>query len=399
VVDSLTATERRTYTFQGIEFIDDPCSPDPNGEIRSLRGTDNQEKIWNYFMDIGLKPEQAAGIMGNIQTESAGTWSPVVFQTQADPWDPNLGLGHAVGIAQWDGSRRYNPPEGGLLGSIKKNMPELAQYMDPSYDPRRVPKKELPPGVEDALLLFELNYLVNESKGRPVTYTALGVAANEWETLKLQQTVEDATLFWHNNFEISAQSQEDVKRIRGGHAQAILEKFGGAATSGACNAAMSGFDATVLAYAWPEWKGSPFTEMMPAWKSAVEQAQANDMYAGYPPGIDCGGFVTLLMINSGFEPEYNFGGKLSRGAGNTIRGQIPWLQANWESLGPATSIDTSTLQKGDVAISEGHTFVFVGEIEGFASSIASASQYDRAPMADDKQSPTAPGFTWYRKKR
>jgi len=85
VVDSLTATERRTYTFQGIEFIDDPCSPDPNGEIRSLRGTDNQEKIWNYFMDIGLKPEQAAGIMGNIQTESAGNRSALVFQKQGDP--------------------------------------------------------------------------------------------------------------------------------------------------------------------------------------------------------------------------------------------------------------------------------------------------------------------------
>lgn len=393
----------------------------PGGEssigITPLRGADNQEKMWNFFLEKGLTAIQAAGVMGNIQTESASTWSPVVFQTQKDPWDVRTGFHNAFGIAQWDGGRRYTPEYGGVLGALKKNYPELTEYIHPSYDPRRSPKKELPPGVEDQLLSFELNYLHNESKSRPVTYRDKGKAENEWETLRLQQTIENAVVFWHHNFEISAQSEEDVIRIRGGHAQAIFDRFNGAETDATanCGGDTSGFTGTVLAYAWPKYKsvpaGAEADDPKPhpgvrgirnairkkEYVTAVTAAQKNGIYTGGFDGVDCGAFVTLLMLNSGFEPKYNFEGKYSKGAGNVAGGQIPWLEKNWNRVGRGNQIKTSQLRPGDVAVSPTHTFVWVGEIEGFGGKSASASYGDRAPMADGGQSPTDSNFTWYSK--
>ena len=60
------------------------------------------------------------------------------------------------------------------------------------------------------------------------------------------------------------------------------------------------------------------------------------------------------------------------------------------------------LQPGDVAMRTGHTFIFVGDIEGFDSNIASASysancNNARSPMAG-RESITDSRLTWYRKK-
>ena len=74
------------------------------------------------------------------------------------------------------------------------------------------------------------------------------------------------------------------------------------------------------------------------------------------------------------------------------------MKENWQSLGSGNEISPEQLQPGDVAINETHTFVYVGEVEGSESKIASASWDERAPMADTSQQPTDPKFRWYRKK-
>jgi lysophospholipase L1-like esterase len=168
-------------------------------------------------------------------------------------------------------------------------------------------------------------------------------------------------------------------------------------TSGAANCGdgnqpgpVSGdFAATVKAYAWPDHKGRGFTEKMPAYAEAIERAKTEGRYVGND-GVDCGGFVTTLMIDSGFEPRYNFDGK-----GGPTDTQKQWLDANWESLGSVSS--TADLRPGDVAWYPGHTFVFVGTIDGFNSQIASASNGQRSPMAG-RESLTGSGAVWYRKK-
>lgn len=161
----------------------------------------------------------------------------------------------------------------------------------------------------------------------------------------------------------------------------------------------AGLTATVLAYAWPEYHRAPYLTMKPEYAEAVAQGASKNLYVGgnQHRGIDCGGFVTLLMINSGFEPNYNYGGVKSAGASNVAIGQKPWLDANWELIGRVNS--TSELQPGDVAIKVNlaHTYVFVGDISGFANKTASASLDERSPMSSG-DNVTDSDFVWYRKK-
>jgi predicted outer membrane repeat protein len=180
--------------------------------------------------------------------------------------------------------------------------------------------------------------------------------------------------------------------------------------------------AKVLEYAWPDYHApNPnYLDVTDAYATAISAHQAAGLYVGgvynsqvIHPGIDCGGFVTILMQDSGYEPNYNYGGVPSQGAGTVWAGQKPWLDeqvtaGKWEYLGHIT--DESGLKVGDVAIrltaAGNHTFVYIGNIAGFNSKIVSAGNGGSvdsgwlAPMAsvggvdriDDQYT------VWYRKK-
>ena len=163
------------------------------------------------------------------------------------------------------------------------------------------------------------------------------------------------------------------------------------------------FEQLVKAYAWPEWHFGPFLERMPDYAAAVTKSQSEGRYVGGSvrgvPGIDCGGFVTVLAQNSGLAPNYND----KKGATET---QEKWvIDHNWVLLNASntTPVDTSILQAGDIAFSRGHTFIYVGDIPGFNSKIASASYSrdgtgGRAPMAGGEDLITGNGaiVRWYR---
>lgn len=162
------------------------------------------------------------------------------------------------------------------------------------------------------------------------------------------------------------------------------------------------FQALVLGYAWPEYHAAPWHDRMPAYAEAVTQSISEGRYVGGSvagvPGIDCGGFVTVLVQNSGLEPNYND----TKGGTDT---QETWVKShNWQLINSSagTKVDTSLLQPGDVAFSDGHTFIYVGEIPGFDSVIASASYSTngagRAPMAGKEDLTFGNGaiVRWYR---
>ncbi len=162
------------------------------------------------------------------------------------------------------------------------------------------------------------------------------------------------------------------------------------------------FQALVLDYAWPNYHPSPWHDRMPAYAEAVNRSMSEGRYVGGSvagvPGIDCGGFVTILVQNSGLEPNYN------DGLGATDE-QEAWVKShNWQLINssPGTKVDTSLLQPGDIAFSHGHTFIYVGEIPGFDSVIASASYSThgsgRAPMAGREDLTFGNGVIvrWYR---
>lgn len=375
----------------------------PAGGGQKLLGNGNKEKIWNFLRgldgnlakDRALSEEQAAGLMGNIRQEAGENFDPGISEKSG---------GGGYGIVQWTGPRRTN-----LENAARKK------------------------GVAVSDLSFQLSYLYEESNSRKVSRKVanqgFGTAgANEWTTMmqqvakaiggKNRTAIENATVFWHNNFEVSADTPDFVINQRGQFSKDIYAELTGKAapegsatrvndTSGKCSSdgqAFTGGDLaeTTLAYAWPQYHKAPYTTKKPEYEAAVKKASSEGRYVGdlKYPGVDCGGFVTTLLVDSGFEPEYNSGGKFDKGAGNTVA-QRNWAEKNWKALGSGSSINVADLQPGDVAFSPGHTFVYVGTIPGFDSKIASASvSFNgdgwRSPMAG-KESPTSGDVTWFRK--
>jgi hypothetical protein len=204
-------------------------------------------------------------------------------------------------------------------------------------------------------------------KDKPYVVSILTTTPNQWDNV--------------------AKIAGEVNKLMGG----VSGGGGDCATGGDASALQQ----TVKKYAWPQFHSSPYTDAKPAYKDAITRAKSKGQYIGGHNGIDCGAFVTRAMIDSGFEPRYNWSGKGGR-TGMTVnedKSQWKWLDENWKKINPTSTAD---LQPGDVAINAIHTYLYVGRMDGFDSVYASASLGERAPMAD-YHTTIDTDFTWYRK--
>ena len=157
---------------------------------------------------------------------------------------------------------------------------------------------------------------------------------------------------------------------------------------------IASIQSVVKTYAWPDKGHSPARTPTDAYQEALNNREITST-------ADCGIWVGFVLRKSGYEPDYPPGGTSSQQA---------WLEDNWQFLGNGSDIDTSTLQTGDVAIvnqgsgggTSGHTFIYVGEISGFDSNIASSSLGTRAPVAGSESltedSLGRGPLKWFRKK-
>lgn len=385
----------RFFSTNGIDLYDDECVDTSATGSVILAGEDNEQKILNFFMRKGLSLAQAAGIVGNMMIESG--LKPNIReggQLVDENYTPENGVG--FGLVQWTFTARQKP-----LVEFTKGM-----------------------GVPVTDLGGQLGFVWEELNG-------------QWlKTLNKLRATDDpveAAVVVHDEYEVSADSPAKVREKRGGNAKAIYDKYRDApalAGSGAdeelqnpggspdgptsapkqsrdkkdCKSAGfagGNFNETLKHYAWHEWmgnvkQGKAATDATQEYQDATARTRSTPgMYVGgiSHPGIDCGGFVTQLIRDSGYDKAYNYDGK-----GGPTSMQEQWTKENWQTLGASATIDVSSLQPGDVAINNGHTFIYVGEVEGFEAKIASASLDDRAPMADTAQQANQPGFTWYRKK-
>jgi len=190
---------------------------------------------------------------------------------------------------------------------------------------------------------------------------------------------------------------------------AVQEFGGGSSTSSAgstietiadCDSAGDGAAAgnavqTALNYAWPTYHEPNYLNMRPSYAAAISKAQGEGKYVGGGPhpGVDCGGFVTRVMQDSGLDPAYG-------GGGNTTT-QLAYLSSSpkYKELKNPTSGD---LTPGAIAIKTaggGHTYMYVGKQPGFETQIASASYSPsgtawRAPMAG-MEAPADPEYRWF----
>lgn len=347
------------------------------GVVKML--SDNPETALGYLMSAGngtkLTLAQAAGVVGNLQVES----SPNV--------DPRASNGTHIGIAQWDDNRWNN-------GVVKFAA-------DMNGDPYDL-------AIQLRYLAWEMG-LTDEWKDHPSTNG--GVA----DAVRATSTPEEAAVVFEATFERSGGSALDLRQS---NAKALYDKYKDSSSLSSSGAALPGTSAScssgsggsselqnyTLKYAWPTLKHSPRKERTPDYINAISTAMSEGRYVGQEKkgeeGVDCGGFVTTLIYDSGFDKTYN-----SNAKGGPTYEQESWAKANWQRLGAAngtyepdgSKFTEDKLQPGDVAFSQGHTWIYVGEISGFESKYASASQGIKAPSAGEE------GFfydqnVWYRKK-
>lgn len=187
------------------DLIEDalPTNCPGGGNTTSLTGSTPEEKVFNFLIGKGLTAPAAAGVMGNLFVESG--YDP--FNQQNGSTWPSGGWG----IAQWTAGRRDT-----IRNAVTTN-PEFGNtfYTDTERLETTWPDPTERQAAIDKLLLFQLNYLYNESVGRDVRsrngqpdpmpdgYDEAPYAgvAKEWEALKKAPNVEAAVIFWEWNYE------------------------------------------------------------------------------------------------------------------------------------------------------------------------------------------------------
>jgi len=387
------------YSTNDILFYDPRCDTGVAQGLISLQGKDKVEKILKFFMDParGLTLAQASGIVGNLMAESTLDSSIIEGKngrpiSHANPdYKPENGVG--FGLAQWTWTSRQQP----LVNYINEHVPtgDITDF--------------------DGQVNFIWHELTDTHK-------------DSLRKLKETTTALDAAVSFHRDYEVSNDSVAQIQRVRGANAQKVYDEYkdkeaiAGSTAVGtdgkpvinststvskrvgiSCTATAGGGDLISLTqqYAWPEYRQAGTASAITptdAYKEAYERARAAGRYIGGKrhPGIDCGGFVTTLIVDSGFDKNYNYGSLVSQGAGYTGN-QEEWLKANWRTLDPR---DASDRQPGDVAISSSHTYIFVGpDVFPDRYPIASASLDERSPMRGTESVVSTPhaGFRWYRK--
>jgi len=171
------------------------CSCQAGGPSGStvLTGSDNAQKIFNYFIGQGLTPIQTAGIMGNLKAESG--FRPDIIQggaTAAPDYTPVNGVG--FGLAQWTFTGRQQP----LVDFAKSQSKPVTDL-----------------GVQLDYIWQELN---------------TGYKKSVFDPLKASSTLEEATYLILEKYEIPADIPGN-KPIRLGFANGVLDLYGGGTSS------------------------------------------------------------------------------------------------------------------------------------------------------------------------
>lgn len=326
---------------------------------------ENLQTIYVYLKAKGLSDVQAGGALGNIWAESKG--NPTATQYGEEVEDPSvfgtsIGVGKAWGIIQWDAGGR------------------VIEYADQA-------------GITTPIHLLETQLEIlwwHMENSSPTGYT------NMLENYLEITDIAEATLDFHQKIEGSS---DDQSRLEGriDQARIAVEKYSGISSVNPGVDCSTGGDGDIVGtsfeYAWPDERPrSNNAVMKPEYATAIERALSRGEFVGDPnnPGIDCGGFVTRVMRDSGVDPEYN------KAQGNTSE-QAIYLANNpdYIEVKPQTIDD---LRPGDIGVRAleweggiGHTFIYVGEnnyLDGARGDTVAAS------ITDGVNGGLAPQTSW-----
>jgi hypothetical protein len=312
-----------------------------------LVGSDNQQKAYNFMVSAGYSKEQAAGVVGNMIHESSveparlnGTAPGVKTHPSAA-----VALDKAWGIVQW-----Y--PAAKIIQNSRDN------------------------GVDDATiesLAYQLDFLRKQLEGKgPVPTKDAG------DKLRAAKTVDDAAFQFARYFEIFSTNPNDPEFAeRQKTANEVFKRYSGEAPapgSGGAGGCVTGGNGdivkTALGLAW-DTPGHGFTP-----KDGYADAVAK--YNGATtddPLTDCGVFVATVMVMSGVDKDY---------ARRNTDAQMDYLRNSGKYEIYDNLTNEGQLQKGDIFIIDGHTYIYTGNYkggDGKTYNAASASLHGHTPEA------------------
>lgn len=329
----------------------------------AISGDTNAEKAFNFFISNPVKTNdgqplnaaQAAGIVGNLMRESGGDGY------ELDPTIANSS-GH-TGIAQWDKTDRFAKLKtfASDNGLVWKDLETQLKYIYYELEGRYAQSVMKPlskvtdiseQGARDAAKIFADHYEVSGGDATPRENNAVK-AFNDFKDNAAGTPTADS----------SSGCAEPT--ASDGSVKALQEK----------------------AKAFTQARGQTDTTADGAKQTAAYTAAAQkSKYDGDCSGNDCGGFVYILMHESGWDADYG------DNSGQTDH-MATWFSDSshgWESvMGSVGGNDvikaatTGDLQPGDVMLTNGHIFAFVGDMFGDGKQyFVSASQCKRSPTYD-----------------
>ncbi|MCP4511801.1 MAG: hypothetical protein GY826_35975, partial [Fuerstiella sp.] len=142
------------------------------------------QAVWDVLTDAGLSDEAAAGVLGNLHQETGGSFDPTIKQ---------LGGGIGRGIAQWSTGGRWDTGPNSFLAFVKK---------------RNLDKDSVVAQAD--FIIFEMKKVLSD-----FNFTKFARSTD----------ILNATVYFHDVYEKSADSPADVREIRGGPAQDWYDEF------------------------------------------------------------------------------------------------------------------------------------------------------------------------------
>jgi lysophospholipase L1-like esterase len=294
----------------------------------TLSGSDNEEKVWNFFKGKGLSDVQIAGIMGNMFAESG--FDPQNIQNPGGRTKDPSGVSGGWGLIQWT-------PGSKVLDEAKQ-----AGVNGPIY-----------------LLSTQLDLVWHIMHNDPVVTKPFDL-----DLFKKMTTLEQTTGYWLTQIEAPQVPNLSQRINQPGGSKDILNKYGGSGTGGSstsggqscatadttspdCQTASG--NAKILCEA-KKYKGNyysmgaghdgyhPFKDRCPSDKAVSLASKSTPSDPG-PCATDCSSLVSIALDDAfGKDYMWSVRGGSMEGSGSE----------NWKR------IDISTAKAGDIVTTEEH---------------------------------------------
>lgn len=364
-------------------FVAEDTSGDDSGNTcgcpgGDLSGTNNQQKAFNYLVQNGYSKEQAAGIVGNMISESGV--EPLLLNdgtatgTKTQPADA-VNTGRAWGVVQW-------------------------------YPASKMITASRNAGVDDATigtLAYQLDFLRKQLIGQgPVPLKAVG------DAVRATTSYNDAAFVFAEKFEVFTTDPNNPEYARRqANAKHVYDLFAGGAPSAdpknasapvdPCGAGSGNIAQVAKNLAWPQGPKAHWDTHPSAAKD--EYVAAIEKYDGVTkdnwqslddPYTDCGRFVATVLRMSGADPNFP---QVYTPTQRSYMVDHPEKYDHWESTPPGG------MKPGDILNGPGHTYLYVGPWgDGGGWNSAAGSLGQHVPTADNLYDVGPSGFWVFRVK-